>query len=257
MIHNKRTPVTSPEQYRTGRGQSPIETVIVAFNLNEDQSSKTPSEPILNPTIQKPKPSRSQSRPEATKSLTRYKKFEEATEVVEPQILATPTPSRQHLILIGDHLQLRPQIQTYSVSSDSPIGRDYNLDVSLMERRIGQHIGIRSKSNHTGEQTLTKQWMHQDRSSRRNNYSMSKYQQISQSGLKKKEEKSSVWTRYVTITTKNQPHCPSSFTKAPSETHPEATAKGNRPEATKSFNLLQECWRNAIAEYQLLFTLSA
>jgi superfamily I DNA and/or RNA helicase len=60
---------------------------------------------------------------------------EEAAEVVEPQILATLTPSTQHLILIGDHIQL-PQIQTYNLSSDSPIGRHYNLDVSLMERLV-------------------------------------------------------------------------------------------------------------------------
>ncbi|KAF9957029.1 hypothetical protein BGZ65_002278, partial [Modicella reniformis] len=61
---------------------------------------------------------------------------EEAGEVVESHILAALSDSTQHLILIGDHLQLRPQIQTYNLSSDSAVGRHHNLDISLFERLV-------------------------------------------------------------------------------------------------------------------------
>ncbi|KAG0279807.1 hypothetical protein BGZ95_000157 [Linnemannia exigua] len=61
---------------------------------------------------------------------------EEAGEVLEAHILAALSASTQHLILIGDHLQLRPQIETYNLSSDSTIGKHYNLDRSLFERLV-------------------------------------------------------------------------------------------------------------------------
>ncbi|KAK9765034.1 hypothetical protein K7432_006969 [Basidiobolus ranarum] len=61
---------------------------------------------------------------------------EEAGEVLESHILATLSPSTQHLILIGDHHQLRPQIATYKLSSDSHAGKSYNLDKSLFERLV-------------------------------------------------------------------------------------------------------------------------
>ncbi|OAQ22438.1 hypothetical protein K457DRAFT_84858, partial [Linnemannia elongata AG-77] len=61
---------------------------------------------------------------------------EEAGEVLESHILAALSGSTQHLILIGDHLQLRPQIATYVLSSDSRQGRQYNLDRSLFERLV-------------------------------------------------------------------------------------------------------------------------
>ncbi|KAF9106328.1 hypothetical protein BGX27_009209 [Mortierella sp. AM989] len=61
---------------------------------------------------------------------------EEAGEVLEAHILAALSNSTKHLILIGDHLQLRPQIETYTLSSDSHIGRNYNLDKSLFERLV-------------------------------------------------------------------------------------------------------------------------
>jgi len=61
---------------------------------------------------------------------------EEAGEVLECHIISALTPSTQHLILIGDHLQLRPQIETYNLSSDSRIGAHYNLDRSLFERLV-------------------------------------------------------------------------------------------------------------------------
>jgi superfamily I DNA and/or RNA helicase len=59
---------------------------------------------------------------------------EEAGEVLEAHILSSLTPSTQHLILIGDHLQLRPHIATYTLSMDSQSGDYYKLDRSLFER---------------------------------------------------------------------------------------------------------------------------
>ncbi|KAF9378427.1 hypothetical protein CPB97_009588 [Podila verticillata] len=61
---------------------------------------------------------------------------EEAGEVLESHILSALSSSTQHLILIGDHKQLRPQIETYNLSSDSPKGKTYNLDKSLFERLV-------------------------------------------------------------------------------------------------------------------------
>ncbi|CAO3565268.1 unnamed protein product [Mortierella alpina] len=61
---------------------------------------------------------------------------EEAGEVLESHILAALSPSTQHLILIGDHEQLRPQIECYHLSSDSKNGEYHNLDRSLFERLV-------------------------------------------------------------------------------------------------------------------------
>ncbi|RIA86555.1 AAA domain-containing protein, partial [Glomus cerebriforme] len=61
---------------------------------------------------------------------------EEAGEVLEAHILSALTPSTQHLILIGDHNQLRPHIATYNLSMDSSIGMKYQLDKSLFERLV-------------------------------------------------------------------------------------------------------------------------
>ncbi|RDA95307.1 hypothetical protein CP533_3511 [Ophiocordyceps camponoti-saundersi (nom. inval.)] len=61
---------------------------------------------------------------------------EEAGEVLEAHILTALLPSLEHAILIGDHLQLRPQIQNYELQSTNPRGREYSLDVSLFERLV-------------------------------------------------------------------------------------------------------------------------
>ena len=55
---------------------------------------------------------------------------EEAAEVLEAHIVASLTPSCQHLILIGDHQQLRPSPTVFELA------KTYNLDVSLFERLI-------------------------------------------------------------------------------------------------------------------------
>ncbi|KAI0189092.1 hypothetical protein EV127DRAFT_366835 [Xylaria flabelliformis] len=61
---------------------------------------------------------------------------EEAGEVLESHILTALLPSLEHVILIGDHLQLRPQIANYELSVNNPLGESYSLDVSLFERLV-------------------------------------------------------------------------------------------------------------------------
>ncbi|KAF7560256.1 hypothetical protein G7046_g3885 [Stylonectria norvegica] len=61
---------------------------------------------------------------------------EEAGEVLEAHVLTALLPSVEHAILIGDHLQLRPQIQNYDLQSSNPRGRQYSLDMSLFERLV-------------------------------------------------------------------------------------------------------------------------
>ncbi|CAG9977265.1 unnamed protein product [Clonostachys byssicola] len=61
---------------------------------------------------------------------------EEAGEVLEAHILTALLPSLESAILIGDHLQLRPQIQNYELQSTNPRGQQYSLDMSLFERLV-------------------------------------------------------------------------------------------------------------------------
>ena len=55
---------------------------------------------------------------------------EEADEVLEAHIVASLTPGCEHLIMIGDHVQLRPK------SNDYKLETKYRLGVSLFERMI-------------------------------------------------------------------------------------------------------------------------
>ena len=64
---------------------------------------------------------------------------EEAGEVVEAHVLTTLLPSLQHVILVGDHLQLRPHIQNHKLSRENPEGVQYSLDLSLFERLVNPH----------------------------------------------------------------------------------------------------------------------
>jgi len=62
---------------------------------------------------------------------------EEAGEVLEAHLLTALLPTIEHVILIGDHQQLRPQIQNWlDLSVESHGGGDYALDVSLFERLV-------------------------------------------------------------------------------------------------------------------------
>lgn len=65
---------------------------------------------------------------------------EEAGEVLEPHIISALSEATansnetKHLILIGDHKQLRPKVESYSLTKVSGYG--YDFDVSLFERMI-------------------------------------------------------------------------------------------------------------------------
>lgn len=65
---------------------------------------------------------------------------EEAGEVLEAHLLTALLPSIEHAILIGDHQQLRPQIQNWELQSDNPRGKQYSLDVSLFERLVQPEV---------------------------------------------------------------------------------------------------------------------
>ncbi|WIA41120.1 hypothetical protein OEZ86_004748 [Tetradesmus obliquus] len=58
--------------------------------------------------------------------------IEEAGELLEAHTLASLSTATEHVILIGDHEQLRPKPQYYPLEAAS--GRGYNLDVSAFER---------------------------------------------------------------------------------------------------------------------------
>ena len=55
---------------------------------------------------------------------------EEAAEVLEAHVLAAVSATTKHVVLIGDHEQLRPGTAVYKLATD------YNLDVSLFERLV-------------------------------------------------------------------------------------------------------------------------
>ncbi|KIJ49701.1 hypothetical protein M422DRAFT_66154 [Sphaerobolus stellatus SS14] len=60
---------------------------------------------------------------------------EEAGQVLEAHVLSNLVPSVEHLVLIGDPLQLRPNLANYNLSIDSKRGAVlYRFDVSMMER---------------------------------------------------------------------------------------------------------------------------
>jgi hypothetical protein len=66
---------------------------------------------------------------------------EEAGEVLEAHTLTAFLPGLEHAILIGDHDQLRPQINSYELQHDNPQGKTYSLDISLFERLVRPQMG--------------------------------------------------------------------------------------------------------------------
>jgi len=73
---------------------------------------------------------------------------EEAGEILESHILTALTTATKQLILIGDHKQLRPKVNNYTLTAEK--GEGYDLNVSMFERLVlagVPHI------------TLTKQWV--------------------------------------------------------------------------------------------------
>lgn len=71
---------------------------------------------------------------------------EEAGEILESHVLTALTPKTKQLVLIGDHKQLRPKVNNYSLTIER--GEGFNLNVSLFERLV--HGGM-------PHATLTKQ----------------------------------------------------------------------------------------------------
>ena len=59
---------------------------------------------------------------------------EEAAEVFEAHVLSSLSQHCEHLILIGDHVQLRPNPTVYKLATD------YKIDVSLFERLLNNDI---------------------------------------------------------------------------------------------------------------------
>ena len=59
---------------------------------------------------------------------------EEAAEVLEAHIITSMPKTARHLILIGDHQQLKPSPTVYELA------KQYNLDTSLFERLIRMKI---------------------------------------------------------------------------------------------------------------------
>ncbi|XP_060856237.1 NFX1-type zinc finger-containing protein 1-like [Metopolophium dirhodum] len=59
---------------------------------------------------------------------------EEAAEVLEAHIVSSLTRHCQHLILIGDHKQLRPSNAVYKLA------KDFNFDISLFERMVNNEV---------------------------------------------------------------------------------------------------------------------
>ncbi|KAI9764248.1 MAG: hypothetical protein M1839_005971 [Geoglossum umbratile] len=71
---------------------------------------------------------------------------EEAGEILESHILTAMTPETEHLILIGDHRQLRPKVNNYALTVEK--GDGYDLNRSLFERLVlagYQHTTLRKQ----------------------------------------------------------------------------------------------------------------
>ena len=60
--------------------------------------------------------------------------IEEAAEILEPQLVAAMGSWTKYMLLIGDHYQLRPTVETYELKTK------FNFDVSMMERLINNHM---------------------------------------------------------------------------------------------------------------------
>ena len=60
--------------------------------------------------------------------------IEEAAEVLEAHVITSLTSETEHVILIGDHKQLKPKPSVYKLA------KDYNLDLSLFERMVNNGV---------------------------------------------------------------------------------------------------------------------
>ena len=67
--------------------------------------------------------------------------IEEAAEVLESHTIAILSKNVEHLILIGDHQQLRPKLENYMIE------KKYKTNISLFERLINNGINFVTLSN--------------------------------------------------------------------------------------------------------------
>lgn len=70
--------------------------------------------------------------------------IEEAGEILEAHTLTALLPDVEHAILVGDHLQLKPSVDCFKLSSESHGGAGYSLDMSLFERLVSPPEGLPS-----------------------------------------------------------------------------------------------------------------
>ena len=54
--------------------------------------------------------------------------------MLEAHILTSLAASVEHLMLIGDHLQLPPKVEVYELQKES--GKGYDLNMSMFERLV-------------------------------------------------------------------------------------------------------------------------
>lgn len=82
---------------------------------------------------------------------------EEAAEVLESHIITTLNQDCQHLILIGDHKQLRPNPTVYELA------KKYNLDISLFERLVRNEVPcVTLEEQHRMRPEISKLMKHKD-----------------------------------------------------------------------------------------------
>ena len=62
---------------------------------------------------------------------------EEAAEILEGQLVAVIPPSVQHLIMIGDHKQLKPIVHFFALR------KRHNLDLSMFERLVNCKLPLK------------------------------------------------------------------------------------------------------------------
>lgn len=63
---------------------------------------------------------------------------EEAGEIFESHVLTSLSANIKHVILIGDHKQLRPKTECYELTVEA--GKSFDLNRSLFERLIMEGI---------------------------------------------------------------------------------------------------------------------
>jgi superfamily I DNA and/or RNA helicase len=64
--------------------------------------------------------------------------IEEAAEILESHTIAIMPETLEHLILIGDHQQLRPKVESYELE------KKFKTNISLFERLVNSGVNYTS-----------------------------------------------------------------------------------------------------------------